>query len=307
MTPPEKQRRLGRGLGALLGGPATLVPQQNLSSELHREIPLPDIRPNPFQPRREFAEAELAELQESMKSSGLLQPIAVRAAEGGYELIAGERRLRAASALGWATIPTIVRQLGNREMLTLALVENLQRSDLNPIEEADGYHRLIEEFSLTQQQVATSVGKDRSTVANLLRLRQLPSAVREMVRNGRLSVGHARALLSLPSRFDVTEVANRVVADGMTVRDLERLARPVPVLNSSSPTPDAAQPKSDSPSSAESADARRVVDLLRRRLQTDVSIVANARAEGEIKIRFFSADDLDRVLTLILGSEPSFE
>ncbi|MFN8570419.1 MAG: ParB/RepB/Spo0J family partition protein [Gemmatimonadaceae bacterium] len=269
--------------------------------ETHREVEISNIRPNPYQPRREFSPAELAELQESMKSNGLLQPIAVRAVEGGYELIAGERRLRAATALGWITIPAITRQLENREMLTLALVENLQRTDLNPIEEADGYQRLIDEFSLTQQQVASAVGKDRSTVANLLRLRQLPTSVREMVRNGKLSVGHARALLSLPSEFDITEVAAQVVADGLTVRDVERLARPSGA--SSPPQSNATGLKPEAAQGVQSAEARRVVDLLRRRLQTDVAIVANARAEGEIKIRFFSADDLDRVLTLILGSD----
>ncbi|HEX8025218.1 MAG TPA: ParB/RepB/Spo0J family partition protein [Candidatus Limnocylindrales bacterium] len=173
----EKPRRLGRGLEALLATKtaATGTAQPQDRSALQR-VPIAQIRPNPYQPRKHFRPEDLADLESSLRASGLLQPITVRsAADGtGYELIAGERRLRAATRLGWPDIPAVIKDIDDRTLLTLALVENLQRSDLNPIEEAEGYQRLIEEFSLTQQQVAEVIGKDRSTVANLLRILQLP-------------------------------------------------------------------------------------------------------------------------------------
>jgi len=289
----DRPKRLGRGLEALLGAGAETTHTPGL--EPPRDIPIDRIRPNPFQPRREFADAELLELQASMRASGLLQPVAVRVAENGYELIAGERRLRAAAALGWTAIPAIVRHLDQREMLTLALVENLQRADLNPIEEADGYFRLQEEFSLTQQDIASTVGKDRSTVANLLRLRQLPDSVRDMVRAGRLSVGHARALLSMPNGSDIAAIADRVARENLTVRDVERLSR----TTSRPSATKLAVASSPSPSS----EARRIADLLRRRLQTDVTLQADSQSKGEIRIRFYSADDLDRLLQLIAGPD----
>lgn len=290
--------RLGRGLEALLG--STANPANSPSGDPPREIPVDRIRPNPFQPRREFAKAELDELEASMRTSGLLQPVAVRAVEDGYELIAGERRLRAAKSLGWIAIPAIVRQLDQRQMLTLALVENLQRTDLNPIEEAEGYHRLQEEFDLTQQQIATTVGKDRSTIANLLRLRLLPESVRDMVREGRLSVGHARALLAMPNGTDLTATAERVSREGLTVRDVERLSRPTPRARPNNGPTSSGTTKSPASSDPE---IRRVTDLLRRSLQTDVAIHANSRAEGEIRIRFYSADDLERLLQCVLGPD----
>lgn len=303
-SPGEKPRRLGRGLEALLGGGATSSVTTAASTDGSREILIDRIRPNPYQPRREFPVAELAELQASMRANGLLQPIALRPAGDGFELIAGERRLRAAKALGWSSIPAVIRHLGAKEMLTLALVENLQRSDLNPIEEADGYYQLQEEFGLTQQQIALAVGKDRSTVANLLRLRQLPDAVRQMVRDSRLTVGHARALLAVPVNIDLQALAERIVAESLTVRDVERLARPVgevPAVPDSSNSLRA--PLSPHTSTQGSAEMRRIVDQLRRHLQTDVVVSANVRAQGEIRIKFYSADDLDRVLALILHSE----
>lgn len=294
----DRPKRLGRGLEALLGS-ATGSPSAP-TNDSPREIPVDRIRPNPFQPRREFARAELEELELSMRSSGLLQPVVLRIAGDGYELIAGERRLRAAKSLGWTSIPAIVRQLDQREMLTLALVENLQRTDLNAIEEADGYYRLQEEFALTQQQIATIVGKDRSTIANLLRLRSLPDSVRDMVREGRLSVGHARALLALPNGTDIIATAERVAKENLTVRDVERLSRPA--SNSRSTTEPVA---SNIAASVPSADPqiRRIADQLRRFLQTDVAVHANNRGEGEIRIRFYSADDLERLLQRTLGPD----
>src|SRR5256714_4948005 len=187
----ERHRRLGRGLEALIG---TSQPSNSAASELQR-IATARIKPNPFQPRREFDPGALAELEASIRANGLLQPITVRRKGDSYELVAGERRLRAVTNLQWKEVPAVVRDFDDQTLLVLALVENLQRSDLNAIEEARGYQRLLDEFQLTQQQIADAVGKDRTTITNLLRILSLPDAVQVMVQEGRLSSGHARALL----------------------------------------------------------------------------------------------------------------
>ncbi|HJU88695.1 MAG TPA: ParB/RepB/Spo0J family partition protein [Gemmatimonadaceae bacterium] len=264
-----------------------------------QHIPLGQIRPNPFQPRKDFKTEELAELQASMRSSGLLQPITVRPAPHGaegYELIAGERRLRAASQLGWADIPAVVRDIDDKTILTLALIENLQRTDLNPIEEAEGYQRLIQEFSLTQQEVADVVGKDRSTVANILRLLNLPASVRRFVQEGQLTLGHARALLALGNEQRMVDLAREVVAKGLTVRDVEQRARDASTAPKRVPNERAA-------STPGAAIARQVGDQLRRHLQTDVTVSSSDGKRGKIEIVFYSPDDLDRVLDLILGKQ----
>src|SRR3954470_11856085 len=182
-------RRLGRGLKALIS-----VPDAEIAGGELVRIPLSRIRPNPFQPRKSFNPEELASLEASLAASGLLQPIAVRRVGDAYELIAGERRLRAATNLGWLEIPAIIKDLDDRSSLVMALVENLQRSDLNPIDEARGYLRLVDEFEFTHQQIAESTGKDRATISNLMRILSLPDAVIAMVANGQLSTGHAKAL-----------------------------------------------------------------------------------------------------------------
>ena len=289
---PDKQppRRLGRGLEALLGtGATTSAPADQ--SALQR-IPIARIRPNPFQPRKEFDPAELADLEASIRQSGLLQPITVRpAGAGGYELIAGERRLRSAPRLGWTDIPAVVKNVDDRTLLTLALVENLQRANLNPIEEAEGYQRLTDEFGLTQQQIAEVVGKDRTTVANMLRILQLPASVRRMLQDGQLTLGHARALLALTGEREIAELARETVARGLSVREVERRVREAPAQK---------RPKSAKPE-VRSAEARQIEQQLRRRLGTDVEIVLSAKEKGTIRIPFYSADDLERILDLVLG------
>jgi ParB family transcriptional regulator, chromosome partitioning protein len=261
------------------------------------------IRPNPFQPRREFRPDELAELQASLKASGLLQPITLRkVGRDDYELIAGERRLRAATGLGWEEIPAIVREVDDRTMLTLALVENLQRANLNCVEEALGYQRLIAEFDLTQQQVADAVGKDRSTVANFLRILGLPETVRAMLEQGQLSMGHARALLGLADERARVELANEAVAKGLSVRDLEHRVR-LALEPAAAEQPAPAKPAA--PRAREAAETpvaiRGVEDRLRRFFQTDVSIAVSGKDRGQIRIAFYSPDDLDRMLDLLLG------
>lgn len=302
--PPEKPRRLGRGLEALLtakaaANPATATAEPATPGEALRNLPIADIRANPYQPRKEFRPEELAELQSSLRASGLLQPITVRKTSGGrgYELIAGERRLRAATALGWSEIPAVVKEIDDSTLLTLALVENLQRADLNPLEEAEGYQRLIDEFSLTQQQVGEVVGKDRTTVANMLRVLKLPASVRRLLQDGQLTLGHARALLAFDSEHAMVEMAKEIVDNGLNVRDVERRAR-----GGLPATKQKRAGKSGAGQGATAPEARRLAEELRRHLQTDVAITAGAGERGKIEISFYSADDLERLLDLILGA-----
>jgi ParB family chromosome partitioning protein len=251
-----------------------------------------------MQPRKEFREEDLADLEASIRVNGLLQPVTVRSSPSGsgYELIAGERRFRAAQRLGWAEIPAIVREIGDRELLTLALVENLQRTDLNPIEEAEGYQQLMSAFSLTQQATADIVGKDRSTVANMLRLLGLPASVRRQVREGAISLGHARALLSLGDDIRIADLAKLVAAEGLSVREVERRVREATGAQSRTGTGTAAKTGETRP-----AEARLIEDQLRRRFQTDVKLALSGKAQGEIRLSFYSNDDLSRLLDLLLG------
>jgi ParB family chromosome partitioning protein len=300
----DKPRRLGRGLEALLGSPTAAAPTTPAAPTTgvastadlpYRPIPIQQIRPNPFQPRKEFRDEDLAQLQASLSANGLLQPITVRPAGNQFELIAGERRLRAATRLGWSEIPAIVKDYDDKALLTLALVENLQRADLNPIEEAEGYSRLSAEFALTQQEIAEVVGKDRSTVANSLRLLNLPVSVRKMVQDGQLAVGHARALLALTSERVMIDLARETVAKNLSVRDVERRVKQV-----GTPTrqPTAAPQRNGI---ARSAEIRRLTDRLRRRLQTDVAVDIDDKDRGQLRVSFYSADDLNRLIELIIG------
>lgn len=291
----DKPRRLGRGLEALISSAASATGGTAPGSELQR-IPLSRIRPNPFQPRREFDPVELAELEGSLRASGLLQPISVRRHGDAFELIAGERRVRAANNIGWSEIPAIVREFDDRTMLVVALVENLQRANLNPIEEARGYKRLIDEFQLTQQQVAEAVSKDRTTVTNLVRVLSLPESVQQMVEQGIISSGHARALLALESRDTALEVARFAAERGFSVRELEQYVRE---LGSAQTPTTKSRREPDEPAPADPA-VRRIQDDLRRYLQTDVKIQLSGEAKGRIELNFYSHDDLDRLLDLIL-------
>jgi ParB family chromosome partitioning protein len=298
----DKSRRLGRGLSALISSTAATsnpptTPQTAKPSEPFRELRLEEIVPNPRQPRREFAEGELLELQQSLQASGLLQPISVRPrGDGKFELIAGERRFRAASRLGWSTIPAVIRDVSDEQLLSLALVENLQREDLNPIEEAEGYRQLISEFGLAHQQVAQAVGKDRSTVTNALRLLALPEQVQRLVRDGSLTLGHARALLGVPSGTSLTDLAAKVVAQRLSVREVERLVQEAKPAVKRTRDPESQQTVSDVP------EVRRLTDRLRRFLQTDVAVQVDSSGRGEVRIRFYSADDFNRVFELITRS-----
>jgi ParB family chromosome partitioning protein len=287
------RRRLGRGLEALLGPTREEAEREGSLVELA----IADIRPNPYQPRRDVDEAALAELTASIKQAGLLQPVVVRQAPGAtkpsFELIAGERRLRACQALGWEKIPAVQREVDDRTVLTLALVENLQRDDLSPVDEARGYERLIAEFSLTQQEVADAVGHDRSTVANALRLLKLPAAVLALVHEGGLSVGHARALLALEDARVATALAREAVDLGLSVRDVEDRVR-----GGRAPVRRPRLKKGMGPA----PEVRRIEEALRRRLGTDVRVTLRAKGKGQMHVNFYSNDDLARLLELILGA-----
>lgn len=304
MSSAEKPRRLGRGLEALISSAAVPASSPVPASDLQR-IPVARIQPNPFQPRREFDPGELADLQASIKASGLLQPITVRRRGDGFELIAGERRFRAVSNLGWREVPAIIRDYDDRTLLVLALVENLQRADLNALEEARGYQRLMDEFSLTQQQVAEAVGKDRSTVANLLRVLTLPEPIQRMLEQGHLSAGHARALLPLGDPRRMLELAQEVVARGLSVREVEQRAKGTPESPRVNPATTSRQTSGDAPQRRDPAIVS-AEDALRRKLQTDVSISLTGDERGTIRIGFYSAEDFERVLELIAGKQHDF-
>ena len=295
--------RLGRGLEALLSSRPTLradTPRTPEDRDGIRRLPLAQIRPNPMQPRKEFREEDLADLEASLRVNGLIQPITVRPAPSGhgYELIAGERRFRAAQRLGWSEIPATVRDVGDKDLLTLALVENLQRTDLNPIEEAEGYQQLMSSYALTQQQTADLVGKDRSTVANMLRLLALPASVRRHVREGALSLGHARALLALGDDFRIADLSKIVIAEGLSVREVERRVREA--TGGGAARKNATKKVTD----ARSPEARQIEERLRRKFQTDVKLTLTGKAQGSISLSFYNNEDLSRLLELLLdGAE----
>ncbi|HST57858.1 MAG TPA: ParB/RepB/Spo0J family partition protein [Longimicrobium sp.] len=296
----QKKGRLGKGLGALLGDYAgDPAPQEG---EPINKVLTSRITANPFQPRREFTPEQLAELEESIRQNGLLQPLVVRRAQAGapdgaeWELVAGERRWRAVRRLGWAEVPVVVRELDDRAMLVLAIVENVQRADLSPLEEAAAYRRLMDEFNFTQAEVAESVGRERSTVANLLRLLSLPASVQGLLSRGELTMGHARALLGLEDEREIADLARTAAATGMTVRAVEERVR------------DRRPPKSSAAATAEAPTAgdahlRRLESDLQRMFGTQVRIRVQPGQSGRIEIPFFNGDDFQRVTDLLLGPE----
>jgi ParB family chromosome partitioning protein len=292
----SETKRLGRGLEALLG---SVSRDQTQASGALRELPVSNVLPNPFQPRSQINEADLLELTSSIEASGLLQPIIVRPRDGKYELIAGERRWRAVQRLGWVKIPAVVREADDQTLLTLALIENLQRDDLNAIDEAAGYQRLGEEFQLAQAEIARLVGRDRSTVANLVRLLKLPAEVKTLIQEGKLTEGHARALLTLSEESEIVRLASEAVDQGWSVREVE--ARVRGDAPTSTPAAKPAGSRERVARKMPGADVKRVEDALRKRLGTDVRVTARRRGRGFISISYYSNDDLARVLELVLG------
>ena len=287
------RKRLGRGLEALLG-PTTSTEEARADGSL-MHLSIERVRPNPYQPRHVFDEEALGELAMSLETSGLLQPIVVRpASEGGYELIAGERRLRAAERLGWTDIGAIVRDVDNRTLLTLALVENIQRDALSPIDEALGYQRLMDDFGATHGDIATLVGRSRPTVANALRLLKLPASVQDLIHKNQLSTGHARALLQLNTPSEMLSLGQRAVDEGYSVREVEALAR-----GDRAPERRPRATRRRVPKKPD-AEVRRIEDALRLHLRTDVFVARRGKG-GRISLSFYSNDDLARLLELMLG------
>jgi ParB family chromosome partitioning protein len=278
---------LGRGLAALLGDSA--VPTQS-THDVVRDIPLSEIVPNPFQPRKTFATEHLAQLTASIAELGVLVPVIVRRRDDGYELIAGERRWRACAALQRPTIPAIIRATDDRQTLEVAIVENLQREDLNPLEEAAGFAHLMDEYGLTQDDVAKRVGRSRPAIANALRLLTLDAAIKAMLADGSLSAGHARTLLAAPAEQRFV-LAQRTVREGLSVRALERL------VNAS-----AAVAKPTTRRSALSADESAFESRLRERFGTRAALIRSGRG-GRIELRFHDETELLRLGDLLLPSD----
>ncbi|HTA28867.1 MAG TPA: ParB/RepB/Spo0J family partition protein [Candidatus Cybelea sp.] len=296
---------LGRGLGALLGGsppagkpaaPASPTPLANPapaveSGERVQKIALSRIRPCSFQPRKKFSEEALRELADSIKEQGIVQPLIVRESGGHFELIAGERRWRASQLLGLPVVPVIVRQADDRAVLELALIENLQRENLNPIEEAHGYSQLIDQFQLKQEEVATKVGKSRTVVANALRLLKLSGAIQDAIRDGQLSVGHAKVILGLPNEKQQKIAADRVLKDGLNVRQTEALVTRLQTHGTTGKAPAAGPLVHD-------ANITDLENRLRERFGTKVRL-KYSQGKGSIDIAFFNDDDLERILQIV--------
>jgi len=283
----SRKRGLGRGLEALIpAGEESLA-----GSDATRRLPLDDLRPNPRQPRRDIPRSELEELAASIREHGVLQPLVVTPASDGdgYLLIAGGRRLEAARMVGLETVPVVVRVADERQSLEMALVENLQRADLDPLESADGYRQLVEDFGLSHEQVAKRVGKSRSTVSNTLRLLKLPASVRQALASGRLSEGHARALLALPTPQAQSAAAQTVLKRSLNVRQTEEL---VQRLTGHRRHPTTAR---RSPEESE------VENQLRQALGTKVTL-RQGRKGGSLVIHFYSEEELEALLERLLGS-----
>ena len=294
----QKRKALGRGLAALIPGapvPSSAPPLAARAGDGLRTIAIEEIHPSSQQPRQSFDDARLDELAESIRAQGIIQPLVVRQrAGGGYELIAGERRWRAAQRAGLHELPAVVREVAPSRAFEMAMVENLQREDLNPLEEAAGYERLIDEFDYTQEELATRVGKDRSTIANALRLLRLPAGVRELVTAGRLSMGHARALLGLESADAMERLARRTVSRDLSVRQVEALVKRE--RDGAGRAPRAA----GAPTS--SVVARDLAQRLSRAFGTRVEVVAGADGRGHLAIHYHSLDQLDALLARLLPS-----
>ncbi len=291
----SRRDRLGKGLGALLG--EYLEPDAPEADV--RRVKVAAIVPNPLQPRRTFTDSELADLTSSIKENGLLQPLVVRPAPGTsdrYELVAGERRFRAITKLGWPDVPVLVREASDETLLVLALVENLQREALSPMEEAEGYQALSDQFEMTQAEIAHAVGKDRSTVANFLRLLNLPPSVRKLLEEGALSMGHGRALLAVTDTVRAGELARAAVREGWSVRETERRVNEESGIR-----------KPPKTSATKRADPVVLVleEALQERLSTRVSIKQGRKGKGVIEITYLGAEDFERVFEIVTGRPAS--
>jgi ParB family transcriptional regulator, chromosome partitioning protein len=283
----NKNRGLGKGLGALI--PELAAENQDLDAQL--EVDINDIQTNPFQPRKEFSNEKLSELAESIKIHGIIQPLLVREYGDKYQLIAGERRLRAAKLVGLTEVPVVVREMTDQAMMEVALVENLQREDLNPIEEADAYQRLINEFQLTQDDIAKKVGKSRPAIANTLRLLNLPSEIQTDLAQGTLTMGHARTLLSLKTPEEQKRIWTQIQIQGLSVRETEEFIRQ---LNTSPPVSRETKKPIVKPAFGKDANVVEIEDELQQVFGTKV-LIKPVGTGGKIEIDYYSGEDFERI------------
>ena len=281
-----KKSGLGKGLGLLVGE----ADAETAGMRPDSTLPLKDIRPNKGQPRKTFKPDELAELTDSIKQNGVLQPLLVRKKGSSYEIVAGERRYQAAKAAGLEEVPVIIRDISDEDVFKLALIENLQRSDLSPLEEAQGYRQLLREKDLTQEELARILSKSRSTITNTLRLLDLPEEVQELVENGSLTAGHARAILAVPSEEGRIRLARKVASDRLSVRETERLAPLFSVTDAQEPVRRPPQPQS----------FKRAARQMRLALDTNVR-VKNVRGKNKIEIEFSNEEQLAHIVDLLAG------
>mgnify|MGYP000645735958 CR=1 FL=1 len=296
MTKPHDRKALGRGLSALLAPRAEPLAAPALPQDDHAvaSIPIDQIDPNPLQPRSVFQQDRLQELANSIRSNGIIQPLIVRRAGERYQLVAGERRWRAAKLAALEEVPAVVRDFEDSRLLEITLVENIQREDLNPIEVARAFERLVKELSLTHEQIAERTGKDRATVTNTLRLLKLPGEVQNLLADRRLSMGHARAILGLPTPELQIQAAERATAQSLSVRQVEHL-----VNRMTQPR----EPKSADEAAEQDPNVRAAAQNLERALGTRVRIIEKSPQRGRIEIDYFSQDELHRLYSLITGKE----
>ena len=285
---------LGRGLGSLLGETAGEVRTDADDASL-RELSIDEVHPNPDQPRRNFDEDELAELADSIAQCGVLQPIVVRAYDGAFQIVAGERRYQAARRAGLETIPAVVREVSDDEVLQLALIENLQRADLNPMEAAQGYRQLVEQNGLTHAEVAQILSKSRSAITNAMRLLDLPQSVQELVANGLLTAGHARAILSVDGDEGREALAQKVIHEGLSVRQTETFG---PLFSVKTQATDDAQPKRTVAPESYGVAARRLHNVLGTKVR-----VRTIRGKNKVEIEFGNEDDLEAIVERIEGGQ----
>lgn len=291
--PIDTRRALGRGLSTLLPGrTAGAAVAPTAANSPYAILPLDRIQPNPTQPRQVFEPAALAELAESIKSNGIIQPLIVRPKDGDFELVAGERRWRAAKLAGLEEVPAVIQEVAENKVLELALIENIQRADLNAIETAHAFQRLVRDLELSHEEVGRRTGKDRTTITNFIRLLKLPVDLQHLVAEGKLTMGHARALLGLSDEQQQRDIALKCIALNLSVRSLEKmiqnLGEPRGVRETAEP------PKLD-------ANIRAAIEEMERVLGTRVRIVATGNDRGHLEIEYYSQDDLDRIYLQILG------
>lgn len=291
------RRALGKGLSALLSNRAAPKPQPPPAPAPTQEtilhIPIDQIAPNPLQPRSIFQAERMDELAQSIRSNGIIQPLLVRRHGDRYQLVAGERRWRAAKLAGLAEVPAVLQQVPDDRLLEITLVENLQREDLNPIEIAQAFERLTRELKLSHEEIARRTGKDRSTITNMLRLLKLPGDVQQLLAERRLSMGHARAILGIPGEALQQQVAEKASSQGLSVRQVERLVQRMTKTR---------EPKS-ADEVLEDPNVKAAIQEMERVLGTRVRVVGKGDQRGRIEIEYYSADDLDRIYAIIVGDE----